>query len=288
MKSISINTSTARNLLISAVAVIALIILLLNSAFTVQYGTVAVLTRFGEIIGDVNTPGLHFKIPLIDQVLRYRTQKVVYETLSVTPYSNASNADYQDVQVDTNTKDGQQVSIRYTVRFAIDPDKIKDVATSLGTEAEVVEKIVKTDSRIWVRQIPRSYSANELYTGNIDIVAEEIAKRLKPIFEKNGLILDEFGIRAIQFTDDYIGAIEQKQIEAEKVKTEEFKAQQEEFKKEALITKAEGESEAQRLQETTLTDNLIKKLYIEKWNGVLPEVSAGSDTGLILDLNSTK
>jgi regulator of protease activity HflC (stomatin/prohibitin superfamily) len=123
-----------------------------------------------------------------------------------------------------------------------------------------------------------------LYTGNIDVVADEISEHLAPIFEENGLTLDEFGIRAIQFSDEYINAIEQKQIEAENVKTEEFKAQQEEFKKEALITRAEGEAAAQKLQETTLTDNLIKKMYIEKWNGVLPQV-ATDGSGLILNLN---
>lgn len=259
--------------------------LALSSFYTVQYGTTAILTRFGEIVGDAQQPGLHFKIPFIDRVVTYRTQKVVYETLAVTPYSGASEADYQDVAVDTNTKDGQQVSIRYSVRFSIDPTRIKDVANSLGTESEVVDKVIKTDSRIWVRQIPRSYSANELYTGNIDVVSEEIEKILTPIFDENGIILDEFGIRAIQFGDDYIKAIEQKQIEAEKVKTEEFKANQEKFKKQALITKAEGEAEAQKLQQKSLTKELIQKLYIEKWNGVLPEVVTGDSSSLLLDIN---
>ncbi|WKZ30924.1 MAG: SPFH domain-containing protein [Candidatus Dojkabacteria bacterium] len=162
---------------------------ILNSAtFSVQYGQVSILTRFGKIVGEPKEPGLHFKIPVVDEVVTYRTQKIVYETLSFTPYTGASNSDYQDFAVDTNTKDGQQVSIRYTVRFSIDPDKIKDVANTLGTEEEVVEKIVKTDSRIWARQIARNYSAADLYTGNVDEVSQEIFDKLAPIFEDNGLI----------------------------------------------------------------------------------------------------
>lgn len=253
--------------------------------FQVQFGTVAVLTRFGEIVGEPKGPGLHFKIPIFDKVVTYRTQKIVYETNDQPAYG-ASLADYQDSPVDTNTKDGQLVSIRYTVRFSISPDKIKDVANTLGTEQEVVEKIVKADSRIWVRQVPRNYSANELYTGNLDEVAIEIEEQLRPIFEENGLVLDEFGIRAIQFSDEYVNAIEQKQIEAERVATEQFIAEQEKFKKQALITRAEGEAEAQRLQQNSLTQEVLQKLYLEKWNGILPEVVSGDGQGLIFNLNN--
>jgi regulator of protease activity HflC (stomatin/prohibitin superfamily) len=273
-------------------AIIAIIIavivggfIIFNSVtYSVQFGTVAVLTRFGEIVGNPKDPGLHFKVPVIDDVVVYRTQKIVYETNDGPEYGS-SNADYQDYPVDTNTKDGQLVSIRYTVRFSINADEIKNVATTLGTEGEVVEKIIKADSRIWVRQIPRNYSAGELYTGNLDLVADEITKQLEPVFAKNGLTLDEFGIRAIKFSDDYVEAIEQKQIEAERVATEQFIANQEEFRKQALITKAEGESAAQKLQQQSLTKEVLQKQYIEKWNGILPQVVSGDDS-LIFDLNN--
>lgn len=281
MKALNLDFSKSKNIFLIIGLIIGILVIFNSATYSVQYGTVGLLTRFGKIVGEAKNPGLHFKIPFVDKVVVYRTQKIVYETLANSALYDSTNADYMDVSVDTNTKDGQQVSIRYTVRFYIVPDEIKHVAENLGTEAEVVEKIVKTDSRIWVRQIPRSFSANELYTGNIDVVADQITEKLVPIFEKNGLVLDEFGIRAIQFADEYISAIEQKQIEAEKVKTEEFIAQQEEFKKKALITKAEGEAEAQRLQEKTLTNNLIKKLYIEKWNGILPNIMTDGSSLLI-------
>lgn len=257
-----------------------------STAYTIQYGTIGVITRFGEIVGSPVEPGLHFKIPIIDNVLTYRTQKIIYETLSSTPYTGSSKADYQDYSVDTTTKDGQQVSIRYTVRFSIDPDEVKEIAKHLGTESEVVSKIVKTDSRIWSRNIPRNYSALDLYTGNIDAVSKEIAANLEPIFEDNGLILDEFGIRSISFDEAYVHTIEQKQIEKERVTTEEYIAQQEEFKKVANITKAEGEARSQQLQQETLTSELIRKLYIEKWNGILPEVMSGDSSSLLIDINN--
>ena len=259
---------------------IIVILLLISSIFVaIQFGSVGVLTRFGEV-QSVMEPGLNIKVPLIDKVVLYRTQKIIYETLES---GATSNADYQDIPVDTTTSDGQQISLRYTVRFSVDPDKVMFVANNIGTEAEVVERIVKTDSRIYARTVPRSYKAIDLYSGNIEEVRVEIEDVLRPIFEENGLILDEFGIRSINFQQEYVDAVEEKQIESERVKTEEYRADQEEFKKKALITKAQGESESQRLQQQTLTTPLIQKMWIEKWNGQMPTV-LGSDGGLILDL----
>lgn len=264
--------------------------------YTVQYGTVSIITRFGQIIGDPSQPGLHFKLPFIDDVITFKTQKIIYETVDPVIYSNTVgrtyndtgikelDTGYQDVAVDTTTKDGQQISVRFTLRFAINADKIKDIANKLGTEVDVVDKIVKTESRIWARNIPRNYSAFDLYTGNIDVVSQEIKEKLAPIFEENGLILDEFGIRSINFQEDYVKTIEQKQIEKERITTEEYIAKQEEFKKQALITKAQGEAESQKLQQQTLTDQLIKKLYIEKWDGKLPITVAGDGGNLLINL----
>lgn len=272
-----------KNLSVVIIVSVFAIILLANTIYTVRYGTIGVVTRFGKISGEAVHPGLHVKIPFIDQVIRYRTQKVIYETLA-NPNESASNADYQDFPVDTTTKDGQQISVRYSIRFSIDPQKIRDIAQNLGTEREVVEKIIKTDSRIWTRNIPRNYAAIDLYTGNVEEVSIEIAKALTPKFDTNGIILDEFGIRSINFQEEYVQAVEQKQIEKEKVITEQYKAQQEENKKKALIIKAEGESQAQKLQQLTLSNNLIKKLWIEKWNGLLPETMAGNNTSFLIDL----
>lgn len=279
-----------------------LVVLALNSFYSVQYGTVALLTRFGKIVDQSADQGLNFKLPFIDQVLVYKTQKIVYETVDPVVYNEfkATNSQsgsayntlevqqdqsgYKDAAVDTQTKDGQQVSVRYTIRFSLDPNKIREIANTLGTEAEVVDKIVKTESRIWARNIPRNYSALDLYTGNIDNVSQEIKDKLTPIFEANGIIMDEFGIRSLNFQADYVQTIEQKQIEKEKIATEEFIAKQEEFKKLALITKTQGEAEAQKLQQQTLTELIVKKQFIEKWDGKMPTTLAGDGNGYLLNL----
>ncbi len=244
---------------------------------------VGVHTRLGQLKGELE-PGVHFVIPLADKVYRYNTRLITYETSS---NPDSSLADYTDYPVDTTTKDGQPVHIKYTVRFRIEPSKVNWIFQNLGTEKDVVEKVVKTDSRGHVRTLAREFAAQDLYSGNIRELEEAVSTELSELFAQKGLVLDEFVIRSIDFSPDYVKAIEQKQIEKERVETEKYKAEQEEYRKQAMITKAKGEAEAQRLMQKTITKEILTKMYIEKWDGHLPTVVSGNN-GLILDLNTLK
>jgi len=263
-------------------AVFILISLLLVSSFkVVSAGTVKVVTQFGRVTGRMLNPGAHFILPLAEATITYNTKKVTYEA---SDQPKSSEATYTDLSVDTTTKDGQQIEINYTVRFSIEPQKAGWIANNIGTEADVVEKIVKTDTRIHARNIPRGFNAADLYTGNIAEMQKAVEDFLRPIFEENGLLLDEFGVRGITFTDEYISAIEAKQIEKERVITEENIARQEDFRKEARIIKAEGQAEEQRLQRETLNDALLMKMWIEKWSGNVPDVMAGDEGSLLFQI----
>ena len=169
------------------ITVVAVLVIGLSSFRTVPSGEVAVITRFGQVTGRVLYPGASFVVPLIESTLYYNTKKVTYET-SPADKQRGSNADYKDFPVDTNTDDGQPVDISYTIRFSVDPSKVTSVAQNIGPEDALVEKIVKTESRIWARNIPRSHSAEALYTGLGSVkVQDEIYQKLKPVFEQNGL-----------------------------------------------------------------------------------------------------
>ncbi len=229
--------------LVVALLVIA-IAALMGSYTQVEAGSVAVVKQFGRVVG-VFQPGLNWKLPFIQDTVVYRTQEILYET-SEDP--TKSNADYRDVEVDTATSDGQQILARFTVRFRIDGAKAADIVNNLGTESEVVEKVVKANSRVHVRNILKQFPASDLYSGNVERAQQEIARRLEDDFRKEGLDLIFFGLRSIQFTEAYRNAVEQKQIEKENITTKENLAKQAEFDKQRIITQAQAEAERQRLE----------------------------------------
>jgi len=263
------------------IGTIFVLIAFFNTFIKIDSGTIGVIRRFGRI-NKILQPGLNFAIPFVDRVTIYNTQKIIYET---SEYPSESMASYTDFPVDSTTNDGQPILIKYSIRFSIDPNQAEWIANNLGEEDEIVEKIVKMASRTYVRGVVREYKAADLYTGNITEVQEEVGKQLMEKFEENGLIFDEFGIRNIDFSQDYVDAIEQKQIEKEKVTTEKYIAEQEQYKKEASITKAQGDAETQRLLQETITDQILQKMWIEKWDGQLPNVINGESEDLILDIS---
>lgn len=276
--------SNAKTLIFIGAIVISLIFLLFTGLLgfrTVDAGEVAVVTRWGAVTGRVLEPGAHIITPFAEGTMYYNTRKVIYETTDEEK-QKGSDADYKDYPVDTNTKDGQPVNIYYTVRFNVDPTKATEVASTIGNENALVEKIVKTESRIWARAIPREFSAEEIYTGDgTQRVQDEIFKALEPVFAKNGLVLDSVGIREIKFTDQYVAAIETKQIEAVKVETARNVAERAEHEKQATIRQAEAQAQAQQLQATTLTPQYIEIEWIKRWDGKLPQYMTGDASTLI-------
>jgi regulator of protease activity HflC (stomatin/prohibitin superfamily) len=214
------------------------------SVVQVEAGTVAVVKQFGKVI-TVFHPGLNFKFPFIQETVVYRTQEIIYET-SATP--EGSNADYPDYEVDTATLDGQQILARFTVRFRIDGNRASNILINLGTEHEMVEKVVRANARVRVRNLLKNYTAADLYSGNVAAAEEVIKKALSDDYGTEGIELVFFGLRSIEFTEDYKNAVEEKQIEAERIATRENQAKQAEFEKKSTITVAEAEAERQRLE----------------------------------------
>jgi len=241
-------------LLLAGVLVVVALIVVSSSATVVQTGTAGVLKRLGRVTGEILDPGLHFIVPFTDGVIVYNTKDIVYEVGPTDKQAN-SHADYLDFPVDSTTRDGQEVVLAYSIRFHIVREETVRIANELGDEAAAVEKVIKFHSRVIARQVVRNYPASDLYTGDVAVVQLDIEDQLRPLFQAKGLYLDAFGIREINFSADYINAIEQKQIEAENVITEQHRAEQAEYRKQAVITEAQGEAEAIRLRGEALRDN---------------------------------
>lgn len=235
-------SSTVGVIIVAGIALFFAFIVFVSSYTQIDYGTVGMVTRFGRITNRIMQPGLNWRVPFVERVVVYRTQEMVYAT--ATNLDEYGPGTYSDFPTDTTTADGQQITVKYSVRFRIDPARITQIANEIGDEADVVEKVVKFHSRILARNIPKEYEALDLYTGNVQQVQEEFETQLRPLLEKKGVVLEAFGLRKIDFRDDYVQAIEQKQIEAENVTTEKNRAEQAKWKAQSAIEEAKGQAAA--------------------------------------------
>lgn len=250
------------------------LLLLLNSFVVVQAGNVRVLTQFGRTVGVTFQPGLHIKIPFIQNTINYSTRQVTYET---SDEAEISKANYTDYTVDTTSADGQQIQVKFTIRFAIDNKQAEWILNNIGTMNDLVEKVVKAESRSYARNIPKKYTAEQLYSEQVFLVQEELGNTLRPIFDRNGIILYEFLLRKIDFTDEYFNVLEDKQIAEERIVVEQNILEQEKIKKEQVIIQAEAEAKQIEIKGEALKryPQIIQLEFIQKLSpnitwGILP------------------
>lgn len=254
---------------------VVVLILLLNIFVVVQAGNVRVVTQFGRTTGVTYGPGLHVKIPFIQNTVNYSTRQVTYETSDL---PETSEANYPDYSVDTTSSDGQQIQLKYTIRFSIDGTKAEWIYNNIGTMDNLVEKVVKTEARSLARNIPKKYTAAQLYSEQVFLVQEEIGETLRPRFDKNGIIMDDFLLRKIDFTEEYFNVLEEKQIAEERIVIEQNILEQEKIKKEQEIIKAEAEAKQIEIKGEALKEypQIIQLEFIQKLSpniswGILPE-----------------
>ena len=52
-----------------------------------------------------------------------------------------------------------------------------------------------------------------------------------------------------------------------------------------MVIRAQSEAKAYELQQRNLTPELLKKMYLDKWNGTLPSVMAGNGSNMMYSIN---
>jgi regulator of protease activity HflC (stomatin/prohibitin superfamily) len=270
------------------VGVVAFLVVAIIGSYTqIQAGTVGVVLRLGKVQTATFEPGFHFKFPYLDKVIVYSTKVTSYEA-SENPQT--SQANYTDFTVDSTTSDGQTVQLTFTVLFRIPAEGAARIAQDVGDMTAVVENIVKAFSRSVSREVPKSLSAEELYTQKGQVDAQTtIQTRLEQDFGKHGVIIDQYLIRRITFAEAYVAAVEAKQIAKQNALTEQNNiAKQEALKQQVIINaqaeaeklkiEAAGEAEAITLKQNALAKNpvVIQYEFVQKmapnitW-GILPD-----------------
>lgn len=82
---------------ILAVVILAGLVVLLSSTYTVRENEFAFVVRFSKIEAIVTTPGLHFKIPFLDSAVKYSNAIQIYNI----PTSDVINKDKENMIIDS-------------------------------------------------------------------------------------------------------------------------------------------------------------------------------------------
>lgn len=245
------------------VALIIILILIPATFTTINSGEVGVRVRFGKALNTPVNEGINMKIPFIENI-----EKI--------------NIKVQKIEVNTNSssKDLQDVDMSIAVNYHINRDQAISLYKNVGLYYENV--ILEPAIEESIKAVTSKYTAEELITQRSD-VSSKCMDELKKKVEKYGLVINDFNLTNFSFSPEFEKAIEEKQVAEQKVLTAKQELEREKIEAEKKIVAAEAEKQANELKEKTLTENIIKEKFIEKWNGELPKVVGEGSS--IIDIN---
>lgn len=270
MSQVPLKPPSGRSLISVVVFVVIIFLVLTNWPFVqVNPGQRGLVIRLGQLQERTLEEGLHFRIPFVDDIRRVSVRIRKDEVLA-----NAAS------------KDAQQVNTQIAVSWRIKSDKVTDVYRQIGDEQLVFDGIVAPAVAEVVKASTAQKTAEETLQKREEL-KNDIDKKLTDRLAKYGLVLEGVSIIDVNFSPEFNAAIEAKQVAEQESKRAKFVADKAEQDANAAINRARGEAEAQRLLQQSLNDQLLRKLWIEKWNGELPQV-VSDDSSILLDVPSTR
>lgn len=248
MKKLNIELNK-KNIIIGVICLF-IVITVLCSFQTIKSGEVGLRVRFGKIIDSNLKEGFNLKVPYIEDIVKVniKVQKVEMNT-------SAASRDLQDINA------------KIAVNYRIESDKAAKLYKTVGNSYEftILEPVIEES----VKSVISKYTAEETITKRSEVSSESL-KVLQEKVEKYGIVIDNFNIVNLSFSDEYSKAVEEKQVAEQKLATAKLES-------EAKLVEAEATKKANDLLKQSLTSELIEKEFIEKWDGKLPETYAGND-----------
>lgn len=245
------------------VLILLALITFFSSMRSVDTGRVGVVTAYGQVTGRELTEGLSWVLPWgLNNVTEYdiKTQKV-------------------EATSQAATKDLQDVNATIVLTYNLNRGKISEVHQQVGANFQQVE--IDPQVQEAFKAVAARYTASELITERAR-VKEEVLKSLQDRLEKSGRYnIQDIAITNFTFSAEFNKAIEAVQIANQNVARARQELETVRVQAEKDIAAAQGAAEAQRLQQQTLTPELLRKMElenqakaIEKWNGVQPTTVA--------------
>jgi prohibitin 1 len=204
-------------------AVVLLAVVFAASLAYVPAGHVGVLSLFGRVTGEVLSEGTHLVSPLKRNFrMSVRTQEL-------------------QEQASVPSQEGLLVTLDTSLLFRLSPERSYEAYRTIGPE--YVDVVVVPNLRSAIRSITAANSANALYTGQREVVAQRIAEELKRELEPRGVIVESVLLRDVQLPQMLRQAIEAKQ-----------QAEQESLRMSFVLEREKQEAERKRIEASGISD----------------------------------
>jgi regulator of protease activity HflC (stomatin/prohibitin superfamily) len=253
-----------------------LILIVLLILFIVSWGTFAlvpaghrgVVLLWGSVEKRIMGEGLNFKVPIAERVIKV--------DVKVQPHPFK--------EIDASSKEYQLVKMTGMMNFHIDPSFVNNLYQKVGLD--FADKVIDPAFNDFVKEVVPTYPIGEILPKREEI-RQRAMKKLGDNLSRYHIIVDDIYFANIRFSPEYEGAIEAKQVAQQQVETQkqvlaqrEIEAQQKvataKGEAESILVVAQGQAKANDVLSRSISPILVQYKGIEKWNGILPQVSGGA------------
>jgi len=224
------------------IAAFLLVILVFSSIARVNTGHVGVLTFFGKVTGETLGEGIHLINPLkTNNELSIQTQ-TIKESASVP------------------SSEGLMMALDTSLIYHLNPESAAHVFQTIGADYE--DKVVENTLRSAIREATASHTANALYTGEREAVANEIKDKITTELAVYGIKVESILLRDIQLPATLKAAIEAKQQAEQESLAMNFRLQKETQEAQRKRIEAAGVRDFQQIVAQGITPSLLE------WKGI--------------------
>ena len=254
---------------IGIIIILFVIFIFLWSSFAiVPAGHRGVVLWWGSVEKRIMGEGLNFKVPI--------TETVIKVDVRVQPHPFK--------EIDAASKEYQMVKLTGMMNFHIDPSYVNDLYQKVGLD--FANKVIDPAFNDFVKEVVPIYPITEILPKREEIRKRAMSK-LGDNLARYHIIVDDIYFANIRFSPEYEKAIEAKQVAQQQVETQrqvlaqrEIEAQQKvataKGEAESIQVVAQGQAKANDALSRSISPILVQYKSIEKWNGILPQVSGGA------------
>jgi len=253
------------------------LILVFGSWYTINQTERGVLLRNGAYVATLQ-PGLGFKIPLFEKVVKISTQTHTWTWDKVNSYS----------------ADQQPADLKVSVTFHVEPTRVADLYSRFGDLDSAVDRLLSPHVNQELKVVFGQYTAVRAIQERAKLNADAMAAIAASLTNDPMIVLEGVQIENIDFSPQYIASVEQRMQAEVEVQKLEQNAQREKIQAQIVVIQAQAQADAVlanakaqadaiklkgdaeaaaiRAKGEALKENpaLVGLTQAERWNGVLP------------------
>jgi regulator of protease activity HflC (stomatin/prohibitin superfamily) len=252
----------------TVILLLVILVVLWGTFVIVPAGHRGVILWWGSVEKRIMGEGLNFKVPIAENVIKV--------DVKVQPHPFK--------EIDASSKEYQMVKMTGMMNFHIDPAYVNDLYQKVGLD--FADKVIDPAFNDFVKEVVPTYPIGEILPKREEIRKRAMTK-LGDNLSRYHIIVDDIYFANIRFSPEYEGAVEAKQVAQQQVETQkqvlaqrEIEAQQKvataKGEAESILVVAQGQAKANDALSRSISPILVQYKSIEKWNGILPQVSGGS------------